>query len=221
MKRFIIPFFTLLVLLQLTAGIAFGNSFTLGAENGTILSPAGLGVEVNGAFQSGQNPSPLYDTEIGYGITPAVTIVGVFKGDFKNGFQGQKLVKALLCPNRKGSGYTLYGDFDLDQSKISSYGISLWKDTRFFYAYGNLESRSATATTNQSLAITPGIDLKLGSRLSMAGEVEYDPSNWSGQEFRVGANYLLSRKMAVKFTYENGLTHSSESTFLTGITIEL
>jgi hypothetical protein len=221
MKKLIMAFVTFLVLIPLTAGIAFGNAFTLGAENGIILAPAGLGLDVNGAFQSGENPTPLYDANIGYGITPAVTIIGEFKGDFKDGYHGQKLVKALLSPNRHGSGYTIYGDFDLDQSKIADYGISLWKDSRFFYAYGNLESRSTTPLKKQSLALTPGINLKLGSRFSVGGEVEYDPSNWTSQVLRAGANYKLSRKMTAKFIYETDLTHEHNSTYLTGITLGL
>ncbi len=221
MKKLIIAFVTLLALVPLTAGIAFGNAFSLGAENGIILAPAGLGLDVNGAFQSGENPTPLYGAEIGYGITPAVTIAGVFRGDFKDGYHGEKLVKALLCPNRQGSGYTIYGYFDLDQSKISSYGISLWKDSRFFYAYGNLESRSATATKDQCLAVTPGIDFKLGKKFSVGGEIEYNPENWTSQELRVGAHYNLGRKMVAKFTYETGLTHEQDNTFITGISIGL
>ncbi len=222
MKKLIIAFVTFFALISLTVGTAFGNALSLGAENGIILAPAGLGLEMSGAFQSGENPTPLYNMEIGYGITPAVTISGQFSGDFKEGFHGQKLVKALISPSRHGSGYTIYGGFDLDQSKISSYGLSLWKDTRFFYAYGNLESRNATSTEkNHNLALTPGVNVKLGSRFSVGGEMEYNPSNWRGQELRVGAQYKVSPKMAAKFAYENDLTHDHDNTFRAGITIGL
>lgn len=221
MKKALISLVTLFILILLISGIAFGNAFTLGAENGMILAPAGLGIELNGAFQSSQSPSPLYNAQISYGVFPAVTIAGEFSGDFKNGYNGRKLLKASLSPNRKGSGYTIYTAYDLDQSKISRYGISLWNDFRFIYAYANLESRTAIDGQSAGLALTPGVNLKLGSRLGIAGEAEFKPENWSGQELRVGANYKLNRKITTKFIFQTGLNDKPERTYQTGITVEL
>jgi hypothetical protein len=220
MKKLSFSLITATVLLLFTAGIVFGDSFTLGAENGKILAPAGFGLELNGAFQTGQNPSPLLDAEVSYGITPAITVTGVFKGDFKNGYQGQKLIEASLSPTRKGQGYTVYTDYNLDESNISRYGISLWKDTKFLYVFGNLESRNTNPSQVAGLALTPGINMKLGQKLSLGGEVEYDPAEWSSRELRVGANYRLNRKMAAKFTYQTGLRDQPDRTFWTGVTME-
>jgi hypothetical protein len=221
MKRTFITLAVPFVLLLLVTGTTFGNTFTLGAENGRILAPAGIGIELSGAFQSGESSSPLYDARVSYGILPVVTISGEFSGDFKDGYNGRKLIQASLSPQRKGSGYTIYTAYDLDQSKISHYGISLWNNFSFIYAYANLESRTAIDDQSAGLALTPGVNVNLGSRLSLAGEAEFKPENWSGQELRIGANYKLNRNITAKLIFETGLNNHPERTYQTGIAVEL
>jgi hypothetical protein len=221
MKKALVTMFTILFLLLFTSGIAFGNAFTLQAENGRILPPAGLGIELNGAYQSGQNAAPLYDTQLSYGITPAITIAGEFTSVLKSGSSSQTSIKALYSPTSKGNGYTLYGDYDLNQSKISLYGISLWADSRFLYTYANLEARNAIPNQLALLVLTPGVNFKIGSKLILGGEAEFNTKNWNSQELRVGAGYYLNSKVAVKFTFKTGLSNQPDRIYQTGIAVEL
>jgi hypothetical protein len=220
LKKSFITLVILLVSLLLTVGIAFGNAFTLQAENGRILAPAGLGVELSGAYLSGENPSPLYETQISYGIASTVTLAGQFSCDFKNGYNGQKEIKALFSPTRRGSSYTLYANYDLNQSQLARYGISVWSDSRFIYAFVNLESRNATPDQASGLLITPGLNFKLG-RISLNGEAEYKIADWSGQELRVGANYKLNPKITTKFIFQTDLNNNPERTYQAGVSVQL
>jgi hypothetical protein len=221
MKKIIFTTIAALVLLLFTAGIAFGNAFTLQAENGKILAPAGLGIELNGAYQSGQNTSPLYDAQLSYGITPAITVSGEFTGDFKSGSGNQTLLKVLFSPTREGNGYTLYTDYDVNQSKIPFYGISLWADSKFLYTYANLEARNDSQTEKTSLFLTPGVNLKIGSRIELGGEAEFNAADWNSQELRVGINYNLNSKVTGKFTFKTGLENNPERIYQTGIVVEI
>ncbi|HBE79887.1 MAG TPA: hypothetical protein DDW65_19225 [Firmicutes bacterium] len=221
MKRLSFVLVMLLALLLSLTGVVYGNALALQAENGKILAPAGFGLDLSGAFLTGRDPSPLYSAQLSYGVTPAITIAGVWMGNFKDGYDGQKLLKALFSPNHEQNGYTIYGDYDLTQSKVACYGISLWTDYRFLYAYTNLESRNTIADQTSGLVLTPGVNVKLGSRLSLAAEAEYKTANWSGQELRVGAAYRLNRKIAAKFQFETGLADQPDRVYQTGLSVEL
>jgi hypothetical protein len=226
MKKLMITTITALGLLLLMSGIALGNAFTLQAENGKILAPAGLGLELNGMYQnknsSGQTASTLYDTQLSYGITPAITIAGEFKGDYKSGINSSPtIIKALFSPTTKGNSYTLYADYDLNHATVQLYGISLWAATKYLYTFANLEERNATEGLPSSLVITPGINLKIGSKIGVGGEVEFNAEDLSGQELRVGLNYYLNPKIAAKFTFETGLANQPDRIYKTGLAVEI
>ena len=214
-----------LTLLLFTSGIVFGNAFTLQAENGKILTPAGIGFELNGSYStpdlSNQTTSTLYDAQLSYGIRPNITIAGEFTGDFKNGSNHQSVIKALFSPTREGNGYTLYADYDLNQSKVPLYGISLWADSKFLYTFANLEARNDSQPKSTSLFVTPGVNLKIGSRIELGGEVELKAEDWSSQELRVGINYNLNSKVTGKFTFKTGLDNNPERTYQTGFAVEI
>jgi hypothetical protein len=220
-KRLSLALVMVFVLLLSLSGVVYGDALALQAENGKILAPAGFGLDLNGAFLAGQSSSPLYSAQLSYGVTPAITIAGVWMGNFKDGYNGQELLKALFSPTHGRNGYTLYGDYDLTESKVSCYGISLWTDYRFLYAYANLESRNAIADQTAGLVLTPGVSVKLGSRLSLGGEAEYKTAGWGGQELRLGASYRLNRKIAAKFQFETSLADQPERVYQTGLSVGL
>ncbi len=213
------------VFLFLISGAVFANELTLQAENGKILDPAGLGFEMKGIYTgrtaNAETTSPSYQAQLSYGIAPAITLSGQFSSDFKNSDSGQIMLKALFSPNNVGNGYTIYTDYDFQNSKIADYGISLWYNAKFLYAFTNLEARTSLPGRPSALVLTPGANIRLGSRLRIGGEVEIKPENWQPQELRAGVNYYFSKQIAAKFTIGNGMADQSNREYTLGLIAEL
>ncbi|MGE5582616.1 MAG: hypothetical protein ACM3X9_08755 [Bacillota bacterium] len=224
MKRTLLAFTVTLTLLLMVTAVALGNDLTLRAENGKILAPAGLGFEISSQFNRGAdvtNGSPVYGAQVSYGISPAITIVGQFQNDFqKDGFS-QAIIKALFSPTREGNGYTLYAGYDLNTSKIGAYGISLWYNSKYLYAFTNLEAGNRVQTPDSSFMITPGVNLRIGSKFRIGGELELKPENWSYQEFRAGVNYYFSKKIAAKLGVETDFESRPNRMYTAGLAVEL
>ncbi len=199
--------------------IALGNSYSLEAENGKLNSPAGIGFEVNTNFGEDQDFSfdsiPI-TAKISYGIRPSVTISGEVKRLDKD--YRQMLVKAYYSPSTSGMGYTAYLGYDLSESEIPMYGVSFWLNSNLLYGFVNLEANQESGDT--ALMITPGLSLRLGSRIRLAGEVAYQ-LNEGYQEFGFGASYALVNRFNLKAGLRDGFEDGSERVYTTGLTMEI
>ena len=218
MKKLVTVIVLALFLVTYTATVVFGNAYTLGAENGKLLSPAGLGLDLTGTFvqksSSLNNPSAL-SAQLSYGISPALTVAGEISQANGN---NQTLVKAYFGPMHKGNGYTAYLSYDLSKGEIPSYGLSLWSDSKLAFAFINLES---VPQDQGSFRVTPGLNLRLGSKLRIGGEVEFKSGQGNYEAVRVGASYALTRKILAKINLENGAGSKSDRVYSVGLSTEL
>lgn len=221
MKKTLIIFSLFITLLSLNTRVSFGSPLNLKAENGAILAPAGLGVELNGILHNNaaakQNLIPTFEVEFSYGISPLITISGAFAQSRAKDAPAGTIVKACYSPTRESNGYTLYADYDLGQAKVANYGITLWSDIRFLYLYANLNANKINQN-KPNLSLTPGANIQIGSKLKAAGELAINPADWSWQELSAAVGYRLTQKIDGKFEIENSLTHS-ERVYKTGISM--
>lgn len=199
--------------------VAFGNSYTLEAENGKLNSPAGIGFDVKTNFIRDQEFSigsmPI-DATLSYGIRPSVTISGEVSRTRED--ERQMLVKAYYSPSTSAMGYTAYLSYNLTASEIPMYGVSFWLNSDLLYGFINLEANHETEDT--ALMITPGVNVRLGSRLRLAGEVAYQ-YNEGYQEYGIGASYALVNKFNIKAGIAESMEEDSERIYTTGLAVEI
>jgi len=199
--------------------IALGNSYTLEAENGKLISPAGIGFDVGSSFTRGQEfsfSSMPVTAQLSYGIRPSVTISGeVSRIDANN---RRMLVKAYYSPSTSAMGYTAYLGYDLTASEIPMGGVSFWLNSNLLYGFINLEANRESGET--ALLITPGVNLRIGSKLRLAGEVAYQ-LNEGYQELGLGASYELISKFSIKAGVRNSFEEGVERVYTTGMAMEI
>ena len=199
--------------------IALGNSYSLEAENGKLNSPAGIGFDVRTSFAQDQDVSldslPI-SAKLSYGIRPSVTISGEVSR--LNEDDREMLVKAYYSPSTSGMGYTAYLGYNLTESEIPMYGVSFWLNSNLVYGFVNLEANQETGDT--AVMVTPGASLRIGSRIRLAGEVDYQ-LNEGYQEYEVGASYALVNKFNIKAGMREGFEENSERFYTTGLAMEI
>ncbi len=205
MKKLFVLILTLMLLVSVTFA-ALGFSYSIQAENGAVLPPSGLNFDLNGQLAGDSRnliAIPELQTSISYGAFPILTIAGEL--EHHEGAEGlSALVKAYLSPNvGKKTGYTVYLGYDLGQGRFPMYGVSLWSNLQYLYAFANLEMRTASDNT-QSFQVTPGASLRLSQNMRVNGELELNPANWSIGKVRMGANYLLNQYMSSTFFCQTG-----------------
>jgi hypothetical protein len=216
MKKLILTTVLALTILSFASAAALGNVFSFQAENGRLLPPAGLGLDLSTGY-SPQGLSPYIDARLSYGLSSSVTIVGEF---LKGKLADEKLAKIYFSPMHENSGYTVYLGYDLVRSEVPMYGFSFWLNNKLMYAFLNLGS-DRNITGGDSFLITPGVNLKLGSKLRLGGEMEIKPGSFSCQELRLGGSYSLLKQIDVKFNVESGFGNNSGRVYSTGIAAEI
>jgi hypothetical protein len=202
------------LMLCLTASAVWGNSSTIGAENGRVLPPAGFGLNVNG------NPANLanFDAQLSYGITPALTIAG----DWTRSAQtGDLAVKALFSPVGDKGGYTAYGEYCPATKEFTDYGITFWNNLSFLYAFVNLDSRRSAADKSWELQLTPGVNLGLTSRIKLAAELAVQPDTWKLSEARAGVIYKLADRFSSKVIVSQDLGAGGGRVYSAGVSMEI
>jgi hypothetical protein len=202
------------LMLCLMANAVWGNSSTIRAENGRVLPPAGFGLNVNG------NPANLanFDAQISYGITPALTIAGDWT---RRDQTGDLAVKALFSPVGDKGGYTAYGEYRPATKEFTDYGITFWNNLGFIYAFVNLDSCRTAADKSWELRLTPGVNLRLTSRIKLAAELAVQPDSWKLGEARVGVIYQLADRFSSKFMVSQDLRADNGLTYSAGVALEI
>jgi hypothetical protein len=211
---------TALLLLGLTANLTWGNAYTLKAENGRILAPAGLGVNLSSNFVTGSGMA----VQAGYGIARAVTLAADWQQQNLAlevpSLEGLQL-KAYLSPTQGNSGYTAYLGYNPSQQKFIDYGVTFWNDFKFLYVFVNVDFPQTTADHQQALMLTPGVSLRLTRRLRVGGELAVDPFDWNEEELRVGVGYKLYDRLTAKAGVTQMLTDQKGRTYSAGVALEM
>ncbi len=215
-KKTFLTMIAALILLTSASMAALANPYTLGAENGKLLPPAGLGLDVNTDINRPDQSDLAVNAEVGYGISSKITIAGAVRD--LNHSDRQSLVKAYYSPARRGLGYTVYLGYDLDARNIPMYGLSLWTNLHFLYGYLNLEKENTTL--DDSIMVTPGVSLALGPKLRVGGELTMNTDDWSGDNLRIGASYALTRKVYAKAMVDHSFGHGSSNLVSAGLAMQ-
>jgi hypothetical protein len=211
------------ILLIALTGAAFGNPYTLQAENGIIQPPTGLEFKVTSSFTKtgpAAQLDPSVKASISYGAFSSLTIAGEFVKDFSNNNISGKLIKVYYSPVRESKGYTLYLNYDLDHWEIPVYGVSLWLNTNHFLTYVNLQALTRNQPGTIPLTITPGANLNFG-RLGVGAEIAIQPSDWSFQDLRAGVSYEFIKDIHAKLAYHTGMNHNLDQSYQLGLAVEI
>jgi len=218
MKKQIAALFAATFLLIAAITPAFANPYSLRAENGLILPPAGLGIDFSGAVSlNNSDRLDSYQARIGYGVSPAVTIAGNLE---KESGERRLVAEVLFSPLFEGGGYTVYCGYDLTDSRLAGYGLSMWADLHRLLAFVNFES-DYDRNQVRSGSVTPGFNLKLTSRLLLAGEAEIGVTDWETREIRAGVGYKLNQKTTAKFSVSEARGGDSPKVYNAGLTMEI
>jgi hypothetical protein len=213
---------TCILLIAITVA-AFGNPYTLRAENGIIQPPTGLGFEVTSNFTKNgvtAQLDPSVKASISYGAFSSITITGEFTKDFSSNNISGKMIKVYYSPVHDQKGYTVYLNYDLENWQIPVYGVSLWLNTNHFLTYVNLQALTQNQPGTIPLTITPGANLNFG-RLGMGAEIAIQPSNWSFQDMRAGISYEIVKDIHAKLAYQSGMNHNLDQGYQLGLAVEL
>ena len=218
MRKLFVATFVAIVLLASVSMASLGNSYTLNAENGRIMAPAGVGLELQTNFSKqtlDQGITPGLSAELSYGALPFLTLAGEFTRVNNDG--PQVMAKAYLSQSRDGMGYTLYGGYDLNKTEIANYGVSLWSNLHFFYAFLNLESQPQ----QDVMLATPGANLMLGSKLRLSGEIAFKMDSYQRQDMSFGVSYALTPKIQAKVSLTRNYGPESGNVFNSGLVVGL
>lgn len=216
MKKLVIATGFALCLAVFSSTAAFANIYSVNAENGKLLPPAGLGFEINTGFAPGNLSSPQIDAELGYGISPLVTITGEFH---KDDLTREKLFKAYYSPMRRNSGYTLYLGYDPDQNDFPLYGLSLWMNNKLLFAFVNLGYERTAGQITNPLLISPGLSVRFG-KLRFGAEAELLPEGFACERIGVNASYSLVNKVNARLGIESTPGWQSRI-YKTGLVLEM
>jgi hypothetical protein len=221
-KTTIILMTTCILLIALSAA-AFGNPYTLQAENGIIQPPTGLGFDLTSSFsRNGETTKmdPSVKASISYGAFSSITVTGEFEKSLTGDNIQGKMIKVYYSPIHEPKGYTVYVNYDLDHWEIPVYGVSLWLNTNHFLTYVNLQALTRNQPGTIPLTITPGANLNLG-RLGMGAEVAIQPSNWSFQDLWAGISYEIVKDIRAKLAYHGGMNGNSDQGYQLGLSVEI
>jgi hypothetical protein len=211
---------TTCLLLGLTANLAWGNAYTLKAENGRLLAPAGLGVNVSSDLVAGSG----FTARASYGIARTVTLAATWRQpnltwtmpDLEN-----LRLKAYFSPTRGNSGYTAYLGYHPYQQAVTDYGISFWKNFRSFYTFVNFDFPEVNFDNHQGMRLTPGISLRLSQRVRVAAEMETDPFQRKAEVISLGAAYNLYDRLTAKAGVTQNLAGGKGRTYSAGVALEM
>ncbi|HEY8463708.1 MAG TPA: hypothetical protein VIM29_06785 [Bacillota bacterium] len=218
MKKSLLILVMTVFLCGLGASVARANASALEAENGQILSPAGLGLQVSG------NPADLtkFKAQAAYGIAKSITVGADW---YYQKDQSQELYfNASFSPYRdSGSGYTAYLEYYPVEEEFTGLGITFWNDFNgLLYTYLNLDSSKAPLAEERETRVTPGVSLQLTPRVRVAAELAINPANWNeGQELRVGVGYRLASQLTAKTNLTQLLSGEKDRTFTAGLALEI
>lgn len=219
MRKLVTAIIGAFVLAFSLSAVALGNSYTLKAENGKLNSPAGIGFDVKTSFSRDQEVSidsmPI-TANLSYGIRPSVTISGEVSRSGED--EPRMLVKAYYSPSTSGMGYTAYLGYDPAAAEIPMYGVSFWLDSDLLYGFINLEANNESEET--ALLITPGVNVRIGSRLRLAGEVSYQYDQ-GYQDYGLGASFALVNKFNIKAGMAEAFEKNAARVYTTGLAVEL
>lgn len=203
MKKFITVLAMTLILVGSAVSAALANPMSLRAENGLVMPASGLNLDLGTDFalhnSSATASTPSLHAQLNYGAFPGLTVAAALEAPMNatDVNDVQKVVKLYYSPIHDGRGYTLYLGYDLDKAMIPAYGLSLWADSKLLLGYVNLEARSANQGTT-AVMITPGANLRLGSKLRIGAEVEVEPESWKMGDIVLGASYAVYPKLQLK-----------------------
>lgn len=217
MKKLIVIIFAVSIIHFAFVLPVSANALTLEAENGKILAPFKIGVDASGMVQKSNGIFQNYQIDLSYGLSPAITVAGSFKNE---GEDREMVAKALFSPLTKGGGYTVYGGYDFLNSRLAMYGGSMWADLKFLMAFVNYQS-NIDQNDLRFASVTPGLNLKLGSKVRISGEVELNSEDWKTKEIRVGSSYRFNPNLTGKFAVTEGRSNGEGRTYQTGLTIEI
>jgi hypothetical protein len=219
MKNLSITMITLLML-GLSVGSARANAYTLKAENGRILAPAGLGVNLNSELVTGS----ALTARASYGIARTVTLEAAWRQKdlaLKAPSWDELQLKAYFSPTRGNSGYTAYLGYNPSRQEFIDYGVTFWNNFRWLYSFINLDFSQTSASNQQLIRVTPGVSLQLTSRARLSAELETDPFDWKAEELRVGAGYKLYNRLTAKAVASQNLTAAKNRTYSLGLALEM
>jgi hypothetical protein len=219
MKNLSVAMLTLLML-GLFVNSAQANAYTLKAENGRILGPAGLGVNLNSELVPGSGLT----ARASYGIARAVTLEAAWRQKdltLKTPSWDELQLKAYFSPTRGNSGYTAYVGYNPSRQGFTDYGVSFWNNFRWVYSFLNLDFSQTSASNQQLIRITPGVNLQLTSRARLSAELEADPFAWKAEELRVGAGYKLYNRLTATAVASQSLTEEKKRTYALGFSLEM
>ncbi|HYH04400.1 MAG TPA: hypothetical protein VEC37_15015 [Bacillota bacterium] len=214
MKKSLLTLVTSLLLLS-AGSAAWGNEYTIKAENGRILTPAGFGLEVSG------NPTDTtrFNARASYGIAKMVT-VGADWFYAKDGEQ-QLFLNASINPSRQGSGYTGYVQYYPEGEEFTQYGVTFWQEFGSLYTFVNLDSQKELSAQERDIRLTPGVSLRITPRVRLAGELAVDPTDWHDQELRLGVGYKLADRLTAKINGSQKLKGEKDRTFTASVALEI
>jgi hypothetical protein len=98
------------------------------------------------------------------------------------------------------------------------YGVSFWLDSDLLYGFINLEANNESEET--ALLITPGVNVRLGSRIRLAGEAVYQYDE-GYQEYELGASFALVNKFNIKAGMVEDFEEDTERVYTTGLAVEI
>lgn len=214
MKRSLVTLVTSLFLLG-AGSAAWGNAYTIKAENGRIMTPAGFGLEVSG------NPADTtrFNARASYGIAKAVTVGADWF--YKKEGEQQLFLNASINPSRQGSGYTGYVQYYPEGEEFTQYGITFWQEFGSLYYFVNLDSQKELSAQERKIRVTPGVSLQITPRVRLAGELAVDPTAWHDQELRLGLGYKLADRLTAKVNASQMLKGEKDLTFTASLALEI
>jgi len=218
MKKIIVAMCVTVSMLVSISTAAFANLYSVEAENGKILRPTGISIDGSGIFTSGGDfTSDHYRAEVGYGAFSSITVSGAYE---KEGDVERLLAKAYVSPVHDEEGYTLYAGYDLKAGELAMVGASVWMDYKYFFGFVNVES-DVDRSGERSLSVTPGINLRLTSKLRVLGEAELDAEDMDVAELRAGVQYNFADKLAGKVVVIEEKDLQDDTVFQAGLSMEI
>ena len=214
MKKSLLTLVSSLLLLGV-GSTAWGNAYTIKAENGRIMTPAGLGLEVSG------NPSDTtrFTARASYGIAKSVTVGADWF--YKKDGEQQLFINASISPSRQGSGYTGYVQYYPEGEEFTKYGVTFWQELGSLYYFVNLDSQKELSAQEREIRVTPGVSLQITPRVRLAGELAVDPTEWDDQELRLGVGYKLAERLTAKVNGSQKLKGEQDRTFTASLALEI
>lgn len=214
MKKILLTLLATVLLLGMTMNVALGNNYSLKAENGRILGPAGLGFNFTGNLAQLNN----FRAQATYGIAKYATI----GADWRQQDNSQQLyLKAIVSPSRAKNGYTAYAEYYPVGRQLTDCGVSFWNDFGWLYAFVNLDSAQEVGDKERNTFLTPGVSVGITPRVRLGTELALDPFHWKAEEIRLGVSYKLANRLVSKTTITQQLDGDKGLTYSAGVSLEM